>query len=305
MGCLGGNNVWITRKAGEMFQRPRNILKIDLPIKRPFSWRLFFILVGLYFLGNVAGVPLLRKTNAPVEPLWFWFVATLIAALLIALSLLMANRVGLGAPFLEGRLSREALPHWLRSGLALTVLMVSAGAPFSLIANLNIEADSYPFGWELLGASFKAGVVEEAVYRLLVVSSFVWIGKFFLSDEEGRPTNGVYWAGIVLAGLMFGWAHVDARLANSGTPLWGYALIMVLSSALGIYFGWLFWQLGLEWAIFAHFAYDAFVSMILVPVYLLASAIVWMVLWAVLLLASTLAWRYLAKGRHTARSLEL
>ena len=118
-----------------MFQRPFNISTVDLPMKRSFQWRVLVVLVALYFLANIAGIPLLRKTNVPIEPVWFWGVATIVAALVIALSLAMANRTGLGAPLLEGRLPKEDLPNWLRSGLALTVLMLIVGFPLSLIAN--------------------------------------------------------------------------------------------------------------------------------------------------------------------------
>ncbi len=112
-------------------------------------------------------------------------------------------------------------------------------------------------------------------------------------DAEGRPTRGVYWAAILLAALMFGWGHVDARLSNPAATFEGCALIMMLSSGLGIYFGWLFMILGLEWAMFAHFAYDAFISMIVIPVYLLKSPIVWFVLLAGLAIASVISLRFL------------
>ncbi len=230
-----------------MFQRPFRIPSVDLG-KRPFRWRVLAALVVLYFLGNLAGIPLLRKTNAPIEPVWFWGVATFISALVIALSLVLANHVGLGAPLLEGRLSKPDLANWLRSGLALTLLMLIVAAPLSLITNLGTNPDTYPFGWELLPASFKAGVVEEIVSRLFLVSLFVWVGRFFRHDADGRPTRGVYWAAILIVGLLFGWGHVDARLGNPTATFWDYAVIMVTNSGLGIYFGWLFWKLGLEWA---------------------------------------------------------
>jgi hypothetical protein len=143
-----------------MFQRPFSIFMLDLPMKRSFQWRALVVLVALYFLANITAIPLLRKTNVPIEPVWFWGVATMVAALVIALSLAMANRTGLGAPLLEGRLPKEDLPNWLRSGLALTMLMLIVGFPLSLFANLSADPATYPFGWELLGASFKAGVVQ-------------------------------------------------------------------------------------------------------------------------------------------------
>jgi hypothetical protein len=280
-----------------MFSRPCNISTVDLPVKRPFHWRVFVALVTLYFLGNLAGIPLLRRTNGPIEPVWFWAVATLVSALVIALGLTMANHTGLGAPLLEGRLRKKDLLNWLRSGLTLTVLMSVVGFPFSLIANLGADPATYPFGWELLPASFKAGVVEEILARLFLVSLLVWLGGLLKRDGQGRPIRGIYWTAIVLAGLVFGWEHVAAQLAHPAATFWNYALLMVLSSTAGIYFGWLFWKLGLEWAIFAHFVYDAFISMIVVPVYLLQNPLVWAVLVTGLVIAAVISWRFLTQAQ--------
>lgn len=172
--------------------------------------------------------------------------------------------------------------------------MLMVGLPFGLAANRAVDGTTYPFGWELLAASFKAGVVEEIANRLFLVSLFVWLGSRFRRDDDGRPTKGVYWAAILLAGAIFGWAHVDARLSQPGVRFWDCVLLMSLTTGLGLYFGWLYWKLGLEWAIFAHFAYDAFVSMILIPVYLSNSSIAWVILIVSLGVASVLSWRYLA-----------
>jgi hypothetical protein len=266
---------------------------VDFPVKRPFQWKVFLALVTLYFLGNLAGIPLLSKTNMPIEPVWQWGVLTLISALIIAMSLLMANRTSLGAPLLERQLSKEEIAKWLCTGLTLTTLLLVVGLPFSLITNLEVNSATYPFGWELLLASIKAGIVEEIFSRLFLVSLFVWIGRLINRDLEGRPTAGVYWMAILLVGLLFGWGHVDARLGNPTTTFWDYALIMVLNSGVGIYFGWLFWKLGLEWAMFAHFAYDAFVSLVLIPIYFLQNAIVWLVLIISLVIMSLTSIRYL------------
>ncbi len=264
---------------------------VRLPVRRSFTWRVLFILVALYFGGNLAGVPLLRRTNMPIEPVWFWVLATFISALVIALSLLLAHRTGLGAPLLEGIIPRTDRPGWWRTGLLLTLLMIVVCSPFSLLANQGIDPATYPFGWELLGASFKAGVTEEIISRLFLVSLFVWLGAFIKRDADGRPGRGLYWAAIILAGLLFGYGHVDAQLGNPAASTGDYVLLMVLASGLGIYFGWMYWKLGLEWAMLAHFAYDAFVSMVLVPVYLLANTLAWLGLIAGLSLAIVICLR--------------
>jgi hypothetical protein len=97
---------------------------------------------------------------------------------------------------------------------------------------------------------------------------------------------------------VFGWAHVDAGLGNPAGTFADYALVMVTGSLLGVAFGWMFWKLGLEWAILAHFVYDLYVSMVLIPVYLLESAAAWVALVTGLLVAATLSGRYLRAYRE-------
>jgi hypothetical protein len=99
-----------------------HILTVHLPLQWAFQWRVWLIYVILYFLGNLAAIPLLRAIQAPIEPIWFWGVVTSISAVLLGLGMLMANRTGLGAAYLEGELGRDSLRPWLRTGVALTIL---------------------------------------------------------------------------------------------------------------------------------------------------------------------------------------
>ena len=279
----------------------RDIFTVDLPLQRPFQWRVLFTFIVLYVLGNFAGIPLLRATQAPIEPIWFWGVVTLATALILGISMLMANRSGLGAPLLEGHLARGSLSPWLRTGLALTVMLTVGGLPFSLWLNLNIDPGRYPAGYQLILAAVKAGIVEELIYRFFLVSLLVWLGRLFSRNPGGSPTNKVYWGAILLTGLVFGWAHVDAQLGSPNPPLGPLSGIMILASLLGIAFGWLFWKLGIEWAILAHFTYDAVVSAGLLKVYLLADGLVWVGFLSILVLAVWMAWRAIRTKTHFMR----
>jgi hypothetical protein len=271
------------------------IYEYSFPLRRSFQWKVFIVLVILYFLGNLAGVPLLRRTNTQFEPIGFWGIATFISAIIIALSLLMANRTSLGAPLLEGRIAKVEFSKWMRTGFSLTVFLIVIGVPLTLLANRNVNPAEYPFGWELLPASLKAGIVEEILNRFFFVSLFVWFGSLLKRNrnDEGRPKRRVYWISILIAALLFGWAHVDARLGHPTATFWDYFLIMALNLILGFYFGWLYWILGLEWAMIAHFIYDVFVSMVLIPVYMLKSPIALVILTIVLILGCGLSWRML------------
>lgn len=147
----------------------------------------------------------------------------------------------------------------------------------------------------------KAGIVEELGYRYFLVSLLAWLGGLFSRSHEGRPIPRVFWAAILLAGLVFGWAHVDARLGIPQAAIGILVSIMILSTLLGIGFGWLLWKLGLEWAIFAHFVYDAVVSAVFLKVYLLANILVWIVFLIILILVAWMAWRAISPNGHLVR----
>ena len=65
---------------------------ISLPAKRAFNWRLWLILVGLYFAGNLAGIPLLMATDMLDETVEAWLLATAIAAVLIGIGMFFSSR---------------------------------------------------------------------------------------------------------------------------------------------------------------------------------------------------------------------
>ena len=260
-----------------------------------YSWRTLIILSALYFLGNLAGIPRQLKSGIPVEPVWYWGVATLASIVIIAVCLLMARRTGLGAPLLEKRIPKAKMNGWLKSGTALTVLLLVVTTPLSLLVNSHANTTNYASDWTFFPASFKAGVVEEIGFRFFLMSGLVWIGSFFKRDREGRPLKGMYWGAIIVSGLIFGWAHVDAKLGLPGGTLGIYSLIFVANSALGIAFGWLMWKLGLEWAIIAHFAFDAFTSMVLLPIYISQNSLTQITLAVVLLVAAGISWKVLNK----------
>lgn len=148
---------------------------LQLPVKRPFNWRLFLILWVACVIATVAVVPyqltMQSATLAQVEaalpfPLWVLIIiqlgenAVLLAAI-TALGLLLASRVGLGLPFLENWLAGQpvwdALPRVALLAIPLGVigavivigLDVAVFAPQMqrLFAQANIAAESVSPAW--------------------------------------------------------------------------------------------------------------------------------------------------------------
>jgi len=96
------------------------------------------------------------------------------------------------------------------------------------------------------------GIHEEIVFRWGVMGFFAWLGlKIF-----GDTTPLGMWISIILAGLIFGLAHLPGTVTLGIEP----SRVLVISSLslnllAGTVYGWLFWQYGLMAAMIAHALY--------------------------------------------------
>jgi len=150
-------------------------------------------------------------------------------AIVVAIGLLVAQRVGLGAPFvtsaLGGPTPNRPLGTMLRSSI---VIGVSAGA--IMIALDLVLLPRFPALLDLarktsLGenftASFYGGVNEELLTRLLGLSGIAWILSRFSPPESGRPTALVLWSANVAMAVLFSLGHIPAARAvlDRITPL--------------------------------------------------------------------------------------
>jgi membrane protease YdiL (CAAX protease family) len=219
-------------------------------------------------LGNILSIPTLEATNIPVEPLRLWILWTIVSVPIIGLALYLGARIGLGAPLLEGYLERGKRRNWARQVIAISVLVAVAATPFILLLNQDVDPEGYPAPWKFILASVDAGVQEEVFSRLLLVTGLAWLGSLIWREPDGRPTRTIIWIAILISGILFGWAHVDDKLSIPGVSTSGLVALIVVNSIFGIIFGWLYWKLGIECAILAHFTLDAVAFGIVVPAYI-------------------------------------
>lgn len=81
--------------------------------------------------------------------------------------------------------------------------------------------------------------------------------------ELGDAANAVVWVANILAAVLFGLGHLPTMsLLVPITPL-VIARALVLNGLLGIVFGWLYWERGLEAAIISHFYADIVLHVLL------------------------------------------
>ena len=248
-----------------------------------FNWKVFFALWFASIVGIVAVLPyaltlqapLLEKSPLPIP------LETIIAAqiaqnvvlfgVVLLIGLLLAKRIGLGAPILERLFAGEKIIDHIKPFILPTVIFGVVGAliiigldTFVFMPALKTELSQAARGssaglttrWQGFLASFYGGIDEEILLRLFLMSLLAWLGKFVSHTSDGRPTVGVLWTANILAAILFGLGHLPATAAlRSITPL-VVARAIVLNGLLGIGFGYFYSKYGLESAMLSHFSAD-------------------------------------------------
>ena len=259
-------------------------------MKHSIIWKVFFILWIAALLSTLAVLPyslaLQRSVlaNAGV-PLGVLIAAQLVQgailfAIAIFLGLLLAGRVGLGAPILDAWTRGGPVADRVRTILPLSILLGVVGTLILLTLEfvvfqpalarelgstsnaLNLQT-SQPAAWMGFLASFYGGIAEELLLRLFLMTLFVWLGRFISKTREGKPTDAVMWIANILAAVLFGLGHLPAVMFLVPlTPL-VITRTVVMNGLLGIILGWLYWKRGLEAAMISHFSADIVLHVLL------------------------------------------
>jgi hypothetical protein len=188
-------------------------------------------------------------------------VQVVLLGVIIYLGLYLGRSVGLGAPLLGSWARGE--PAWERAVSALKIaLAVGLGvAAAKYLLDLWVFSPFVPATlsqWRQvtlflrLPIPFQQGIGDEIVYRLFWMTVIIWVtwkvtGRIRRAGDE-PPRDVVYWAGIIIAGLIPVLGLVLSRV--SGLALLQYAVIILAGA---IPFGWLYWKKGIESALVAHF----------------------------------------------------
>lgn len=195
---------------------------------------------------------------------------TLMTLVTSALGLNLASKVGLGAPLLH---------YWLYGGKKVTISFrwLGIGGLGALVGTIVIVVmekmvfqprfpvltSSPPVAlWKGALTFLYGGIVEEVLLRLFVMSLLVWLFTLVRRTRSNIPTI-YYVCSIVLSAVLFGLGHLPATMSMYGeiTPL--LVVRAILSNGLlGIWFGYLFWKKGLEYAIVSHMFADIFLHVV-------------------------------------------
>ncbi|MBA4494620.1 CPBP family intramembrane glutamic endopeptidase [Paenactinomyces guangxiensis] len=240
--------------------------------------RIVFFFTGLGIIAAFAVIPYQLNLvgmdsgkNPPLPlPLLYWMLALQTGAMVFVgsfIGLKMAARVGLSTPILSKWLYQRHKPSFSTSWLCFSFLGGALGAllivlidKFIFVPHISQLAKVEPSPWwSGLLTMLYGGIVEEVLARLFVMTLFVWLLAQITGKERGNIPAGFFWLGIFAAALLFGSLHLPTTEQAFGelTPLI-VTRGLLMNGLLGIYFGYLYWKKGLEYAIIAHISADLF-----------------------------------------------
>lgn len=100
--------------------------------------------------------------------------------------------------------------------------------------------------------AYEAAMLEELLFRLLLLSLLAWLLGKCWHRPDGLPSEGAGWCANVIAAVVFALIHAPrtSSMALTFTPR------VMTAGMAGILFGYLYWKRGLEAAIIAHFSAD-------------------------------------------------
>ncbi len=181
-------------------------------------------------------------------------------AIAAAIGTELAPMVGLSAPVFEAITIGEPIPSDLSDmilpTIAVTAILVILFLPayygyirprlgdatVKVVEEIRIQLG-------LSGRLLFGGLVEEILTRWGLMTLVVWLG----TQVVDPPTSAVYWAAIVISGLLFGLAHLPGLFA-AGAQKSSLLTISAIGTNLWVSlgFGWLYWQYGLIAAVAGH-----------------------------------------------------
>ena len=195
---------------------------------------------------------------------------------LILVGLRLQRRTGLSTPLLNGIVYPETRVHISKKWLITSIVVALIGSVMIILLDLFVFSPligepmhqlSSPNWWQGLLASLYGGITEEIMLRLFGMTFIVWLlARITRKEKENIPTS-FYFIAIFVTAIIFGLGHLPATMQVFG-ELSTIIVIraLVLNGLLGLWFGYLYWKKGLEYAMIAHMSADIFLHVLFVSI---------------------------------------
>lgn len=237
------------------------------------------VIVALFIIGTLLNIPFSRElkrlkieagdANVKLSDSIFSDViqtgiyGLILGIILVFVGLWLSRKAKLGAPVIESFFSKEKNT---KNSFSFKKLLYPIG--FSVILALiilvfhKLVRNYYPVTTimdrpsKLYYAivSFSAGITEEIIFRLGLMSLVIAIIQFFRNVD--RPSAKVVWLGIIITAIFFGLIHLPLSKNFSNFTFVTISATMIGNLITGSFFGWVYWKHGLLVAIIVHIVWD-------------------------------------------------
>ncbi|MGG4488010.1 CPBP family glutamic-type intramembrane protease [Metabacillus idriensis] len=185
----------------------------------------------------------------------------------------LARKTGFSFDILQS-LVQKGPKKWFRAkALMLAVLLgtvtgfiIAGGDRFYFEKHIpQIEAMNPEFSWiGLFAGALYGGIFEETLLRLFFVSLLVWVFINILKREDST----FYWAAILISALLFAGAHLPFTNLLFGELTGLIVFRCFLLNGIGaIFFGYLYWKKGFEYAIVSHMFAHISLQLVFIPLF--------------------------------------
>ncbi|MDX1768049.1 MAG: CPBP family intramembrane glutamic endopeptidase [Arenibacter troitsensis] len=131
-----------------------------------------------------------------------------------------------------------------------------------LLVAFEVQKEFYPVSHKLARpskpfyalVSFSAGISEEIIFRLGLMSLIITVIQFLKKAEN--PSNKMIWTGIIISAIVFGLAHLPLSKNFVEPTPFSIGITVIGNLITGSTFGWIFWKRGLLIAILSHITFD-------------------------------------------------
>ena len=182
----------------------------------------------------------------------------ILGALLVFVGLWVSSRANMGAPLMARVFSRKPVKEIFGRDAVLSSLLLVVLVSLVLLGLFEIQKELYPVPHKMARpsksfyalVSFSAGITEEIIFRLGLMSLVITVALFLTRTEE--PSNGLVWTSILISAVFFGLVHLPLSKNFVELTPFTIGVTMVGNLITGSVFGWIFWKRGLLVAILSH-----------------------------------------------------
>ena len=168
----------------------------------------------------------------------------------------------MGAPVIARFFSKKPVKDIISRDAVLSSFLLVIVVAIVLLGLFELQKEFYPVAHKISRpakpfyalVSFSAGITEEIMFRLGLMSLILSVFLFLKKAEE--PSNKMVWSSILISSLFFGLIHLP--LSKNFMELTPFTIGVTMTGNLitGSTFGWIFWRRGLLVAILSHILCD-------------------------------------------------